>query len=444
MKVSVINLGCAKNLTDAETMLGLIKNAGYRIVNNIQEANIVVVNTCGFILDAKEESINTILELVNLKKNGDCKIIVAAGCLAQKYGSELLYEIPELDGVLGTGAIASIAEVLQRALKGERPYKVGPPGGSLNEYIDRVKCTPFYTSYVKIAEGCNNQCSYCLIPELRGAYQSRSQDSILKEVRYLAKSGVKEIVLIAQDTSYYGKDLYGRYSLPSLLSKIAKVEGVEWVRFLYTHPAHITEELMEVVAGCSKICNYLDIPLQHASSEILKKMGRPKSRQEIETLLDKIRKYVPDITLRSTFIVGFPGEKEKHFQQLLDFIKEQSFDWVGVFKYSQEEGTKSAKFSSQVPEKIKEERYHRLMLLQREITQKKNERWLGKRVKVLTEGNLEGKANFYTGRTEGQAPEVDGSVCFRAQFCEKGNFVTVRITEVNNYDLIGEKIYEPC
>ncbi|MDS1029051.1 30S ribosomal protein S12 methylthiotransferase RimO [Bacillota bacterium LX-D] len=436
-KVAVVTLGCDKNTVDSECMLGLLNQEQYHIVTNTREADIIIINTCGFITAAKEESINTILEMVNLKKiKPELKVIVT-GCLVQKYCTELAEEIPEVDGFLGSNDVTALPALLDKVSAGQRITKLQKSTNNPDLYIPRVKSTEYY-SYLKVAEGCDKKCTYCAIPEMRGGYASRSIASLLKETEIMAQSGIKEISLVAQDITLYGEDLYHELSLVKLLQQIAKISDLEWIRLLYCYPDHITDELINFIAAETKVCNYLDIPLQHAHPEILKQMGRRGNTEQIIKLIEKLRTKIPNVALRTTFIVGFPGETERHFQTLLDFMSLIKFDWVGVFTYSQEEGTVAAGFANQVPDEVKEERFHRAMLHQLEITSANNNKWLGKTVPVLVEGKALERDGFWQGRTEQQAPEVDGSVLFSADKVEPGEFVPVLIRRVEEYDLIGE------
>ncbi|GAW91544.1 30S ribosomal protein S12 methylthiotransferase RimO [Calderihabitans maritimus] len=438
MQVAIVTLGCAKNVVDSEVMQGIIEDKGHSLTDP-ENADFIIVNTCGFIEAAKEESINKILELVRLKEQDPAKKIILAGCLAQKYSDELWRHIPELDAVLGPGRIAEVLEVLEQVAGGERVRRVGFPEVWSEKSWKRNVFMPRSTAYLKIAEGCSNHCSYCVIPQMRGNYRSRPVESILDEARRLAANGTKEIVLIAQDTTRYGVDLYGRFYLAELLRELVRIPDISWVRLLYCYPAHFTDELIAVMAEESKICKYVDLPLQHADPDILRKMNRKGSVEEIYRLIQKLRTYIPNITLRSTFIVGFPGETEAQFSRLLSFLEEMRFDWVGAFTYSQEEGTPAARMRGQIPARIKDARYHRLMLLQREITRECNSHCLGKIMSVLIEGKSEDDPELFFGRTERQAPEVDGIVYVRSRDLKIGEFYPVRITSVvDDYDLLGE------
>ncbi|KFI36920.1 ribosomal protein S12 methylthiotransferase [Peptococcaceae bacterium SCADC1_2_3] len=438
MKASIVSLGCAKNTVDTEIMLGLLQKEGYTLTRQIQEAQVLIINTCGFITPAKEESIRHILNSAQLKKTGCCQVLLVAGCLAQRYGQELLNEMPEVDGLIGTGAVTEIGSIVRAALKGEKVCACPSPAYIYHSDLPRLRVTPFYTAYVKIAEGCNQHCAFCVIPLIKGSYRSRKMEDVEAEVALLINKGVKEINLIAQDTTSYGKDLYGEYCLSKLLRRLAKVTPEKvWLRLLYGHPASFTPELLTVIAEENKICRYLDLPLQHISDPMLKRMNRQKKGVDTRSLIKQIRNTMPGLTLRTTFIVGFPGETEDHFQELLAFMREACFERVGIFKYSPEEGTAAESMPDQVPGEIKEERFHRAMLLQREISYRKNKEQAGKEVTVLVEGKKNG---YYYGRGEADAPEVDGQVFFTTQGKKVavGEFRRVRILKAKNYDLIGK------
>ncbi|ACV63862.1 MiaB-like tRNA modifying enzyme YliG [Desulfofarcimen acetoxidans DSM 771] len=441
LKVGIVSLGCAKNLVDTEIMLGFLKRAGYSITNREKDAEVLVVNTCGFITEAKEEAINTILEMAQFKLGGKCRALLVAGCLAQRYAPELLKEMPEIDGILGIGSIGQIVSVIERVLAGERVREVGAP-----EYVfaetARILATPPYTAYLKIAEGCDNKCSYCAIPGIRGSFLSRKIDSIKKEAAALAAQGVREAVLIAQDTTKYGFDLYGKFSLSNLIKELTLINDIEWIRLLYCYPSKFTPELIDVLASEKKVCRYLDIPLQHASDSILLSMNRSGTAEQNRRLIEKLRQAVSGIALRTSFIVGFPGETEADFQTLLDYMQEIRFDRVGIFVYSPEEDTPAAALDNQIAEDIKQDRYERAMLLQQKISLENNRRKVGSVVSVLIEGIARNKeeGNFtYTGRSEFDAPGIDGKVLVETQ--EKlsaGEIVPVLIKKAYEYDLIGE------
>ena len=442
MKLAVVSLGCAKNLVDTEVMMGLLAESGYELTGREEEAEVLVVNTCGFINAAKEESIDTILEVAKYKIAGNCRALVVTGCLAQKYKSDLMAEIPEIDGIMGTGDINRITDVVKTALAGDTPAPIVRPDFLYDHNLPRVQSTPFYTAFVKIAEGCDNRCSYCVIPELRGGYRSRTMESVIEEVRTLADRGVKEINLIAQDTTRYGEDIYGSFKLAELLKRLADIQGIEWFRVLYAYPTHFTDELVEVLASTPKICHYLDIPLQHAHDRILREMNRRGSRQEIVSLVDKLRARIPQIAIRTSFIVGFPGETEEEFLHLLEFVKEVQFDRVGVFTYSREEDTPAGIMPGQVPEEVKEDRRDRLMTVQQEISLEKNRQKIGQILSVLVEGNSSENPELNIGRTEFDAPDIDGNIFFPGPALMSGEIIRVKVTEAMEYDLIGEVIHE--
>ncbi|WP_148133403.1 30S ribosomal protein S12 methylthiotransferase RimO [Candidatus Formimonas warabiya] len=433
-KVAFASLGCSKNLVDSEIMLGLLKDHGYVITNEFAHADVIIVNTCGFILPAKQESIDTILSLAEYKITGKCKMLVVTGCLVQKYRQELLEEIPEIDGVLGTSDFREIGTLLDTKLKSSSLHDLDPDRFS---YENRYLTTPRHTAYVKIAEGCDNRCTFCLIPELRGGYQSRPMESIILEARKLVSLGVKEINLIAQDTTSYGEDLYGERKLPELLERLAQ-EKIAWIRVLYCYPVRISPELLKVMGKYPNICRYLDMPIQHSDDHILKKMGRKEHREFLEQLIKRIRNTMPDIALRTTLMVGFPGETEEQYQSLLDFVSEQKFDWLGVFTYSQEEDTPAASLPEQIPEQIKEDRYHRLMSLQSQISLEEKQKWIGKTISVLIEGKSSDNPEYFIGRSQYQAPDVDGVVFIKGDLLQIGDLVQVIITGADVYDLIGE------
>lgn len=439
-KIKVVSLGCAKNLVDSEVMTGLLRESGYEIVTGEKTADILLVNTCGFIDAAKEESVNAIMEAVSFKQKGKCRALVVTGCLAQRYKDELLAEIPEIDGLIGTGEIPYIANVVGEAVEGKKPVRVAAPTFIYDHQLPRDLATPAYSAYIKVAEGCNNRCAYCAIPSIRGDYRSRPLESIESEALRLASQGVREVNLIAQDTTRYGLDLYGDYKLDKLLKKLVTVEGLEWLRVLYAYPTHFTDSLIEVMASHDKICRYLDIPLQHADNAILRAMKRQGSVEDILRLIDRLRKNISGLTLRTSFIVGFPGETEQQFQNLVDFIKTVRFDRIGVFTYSPEEGTPAADLPGQVPEEVKEARKDLLVNIQQDISLAKNQEKIGQIISALIEGKEEGGPEVYYGRTQADAPEVDGTVQVSGKGLSSGDIVSVRITHAYEYDLIGEVI----
>lgn len=441
-KIGMVSLGCAKNLVDSEIMLGLLKQDGYEITNHEKEAEVLIVNTCAFIKEAKEESIRTILELARQKESGRCRLLLVTGCLPQRYGQELLTELPEIDGIAGTGVAPQIVSIVKQAVTGERLQEIKEPGYKYYFNLPRIQSTPHYSAYVKIADGCDNHCSFCTVPKLRGNYCSRPIASIVTEVSAMANRGVREVILVAQDTTSYGEDLYGKYCLDELLKILAAIGGIYWIRLLYCHPSHLTTELIEVIAKEPKICRYLDLPLQHVSSKILKRMNRQGSKDYFLELIHKLRQEIPGLTLRTTFLVGFPGETEEEFQELLDFMNEVRFDRVGAFMYSREGGTSAANMPGQVAEEIKKIRYEQIMALQKRISLENNQTRVGNRIFVLTEGEVLDEPGVFYGRSEGDAPEVDGKVYFRNTKSnynpQPGKMEKVLITRAHPYDLEGE------
>lgn len=435
-KLGIVSLGCPKNLVDSEIMLGILKKDGFEIVGREQDADVLVVNTCAFINDAKKESIKTIFEMAKHKADGKCRVLLVAGCLAQRYHKELLGEMPEIDGLIGTGSIPEIAGAVRRALAGEKVSHISAPGYLNTADTPRVRATPAHTAYLKIAEGCNNCCSYCIIPQVRGSYRSRKMEDILAEAAWLTRRGVKELILVAQDTTCYGMDLYGRPVLSDLLERIAALESVVWVRLLYAYPTRITDNLIQLMAVEKKICRYLDIPIQHCSGALLKRMNRHGSRKDLEGLVKKLRSVVPGVTIRTSFIVGLPGETEEDFQELLDFMSRMKFDRVGVFAYSREEGTAAATMTGQVPGEIKLERRNMAMELQQKISLDLNREKIGKKIAVLVEGSK--RHRLYTGRSEGDAPDIDGSVLIRSDVdLRPGDMIETLVEGAGAYDLTG-------
>ena len=449
--VLFISLGCDKNLVDSEKMLGLLNAAGYQVAQEESEADAIVVNTCCFIHDAKEESIETILEMAEWKKRGRLKALVVTGCMAQRYQEEINQEIPEVDAVIGTTGYTEIVPILDEILgtvedsqKEQKSFVNCCPSIDLlpDSLADkRVVTTGGYTAYLKIAEGCNKRCTYCIIPYIRGHYRSFPMEDLLEEAQRLAEGGVKELILIAQETTVYGMDCYGRKALPELLTKLCKIDGIEWIRILYCYPEEITDELIDVMKKEKKICHYLDIPIQHSEDTILKRMGRRTDRAELVSLVKKLRREIPDIVLRTTLITGFPGETEEEFNNMVDFVDKMEFDRLGVFPYSAEEGTKAAEMDDQIAPDIKESRRDEIMALQQEISAEKAESHIGQEMSVLIEGYLY-EDDIYIGRTYMDAPKVDGNVFVRAQEeLISGDMVLVRITGANEYDLMGDVIY---
>jgi len=439
----MISLGCPKNLVDSEIMLGLLDNNGFEITNDESEANIIIVNTCGFIESAKQESINTILEMAQYK-NKNCELLIAAGCLAERYHDEIMEQIPEVDAVVGTGGCGGIAEVIKRAYA-EDKREVQFLGGSNDiSYLEsgRIISSGCGYAYLKIAEGCDNCCTYCAIPGIKGRFRSRKMESIVREAEDIAKRAIKEVILVAQDTTRYGADIYGAPKLHELIGKVSLVKGIDWIRLLYCYPELISDRLIEEIKNNEKVCKYIDIPIQHISDRILKLMGRRGSSDEIKRVLYKLRESIPQIAIRTSLIVGFPGENDEDFRLLLNFVEEFKFEMLGVFTYSKEEGTPAAKMKGHIPARIKKERYSEIMELQKGIVREKNAGRLNKCYRTLVEGISE-DGIFYYGRTYAEAPEIDGKVYFTSQFpLRTGDFADVRILDHQDYDLIGEVINE--
>ncbi|KAB3526735.1 30S ribosomal protein S12 methylthiotransferase RimO [Alkaliphilus serpentinus] len=441
LSIYVESLGCAKNLIDAEIMLGILNKYGYNLTTNKDKADVIIVNTCGFIEAAKEESINKIIELGMLKDKG-LKLLIVSGCLGERYSQQLIEELPEVDAVIGTGNYHTVVETIHNSLEGNRIVKVGNIDDIFDEALPRYQTTPTHMAYLKISDGCDNFCTYCIIPKLRGKYRSRKIESIVNEAKELVSKGVKEIILIAQDTTGYGKDLYGELMLPQLLEELELIEGLQWIRLLYAYPEKITDQLIATMANSKKICQYLDMPIQHCSNTILKRMNRRTSKEDIVSLIYKLRDKMPNIVLRTSLIVGFPGEEEKEYQELKDFVKEFRFDRLGVFAYSKEEDTPAAKLKKQVKDKVKEARRDEIMRLQQQISLEKNQLQVSKTLEVLVEESLvDGKE--YMGRTRGDAPEIDGLVYLQAKRkIEIGEIVKVKVNGALEYDLMGEEVNE--
>ncbi|WP_443770419.1 30S ribosomal protein S12 methylthiotransferase RimO [Anaerostipes sp.] len=442
MKILFISLGCDKNLVDSEMMLGLLTKNGYTLTDDETQADVIVINTCCFIHDAKEESINTILEMAQYKDQ-NLKALVVAGCLAERYKDEILEEIPEIDAVLGTTSYDAIVDAVNEALKGQS-YEHYESIDYLpdNSKVDRVVTTGSHMAYLKIAEGCDKRCSYCIIPKIRGHFRSVSMEELLREAESLAQQGVRELVLVAQETTLYGKDLTGKKELPTLIHNLCKIDGIEWIRLLYCYPEEINDELIEVIKTEEKVCHYIDMPIQHSENRILQRMGRRTSREDLVAVIQKLRKEIPDIAIRTTLITGFPGETQKDHEGLLEFVKECRFERLGVFTYSPEEGTLAAEFEDQIPEEVKEERRDEIMTLQQEISFEHTQEMVGKVVKVMVEGYLY-EDDIYIGRSYMDAPKVDGCVFINSQEeLMTGDFVYVKITQGREYDMIGEVDYE--
>lgn len=447
MKIGVVSLGCPKNLVDSETMLGLIHEENYEITNDPSEAEIIIVNTCGFIESAKEESINTILQMAEYKKSGSCKYIIVTGCLSQRYAEELFNELPEADAIAGVEVYDEIGSIIKRVMNGERfimleRSKPDVIYTSKETFLPRILTTPSYTAYLKIAEGCDNCCSYCAIPKIRGPYRSKPMEQVLKEAKALADNGVKELIVVAQDTTRYGEDLPGgKLLLADLLKELNKIESLKWIRVMYCYPNNFTDELIETFASLDKVCKYVDLPLQHASNRLLASMNRYDTREEVETLLAKLRKRIPGIVIRTTFIVGFPGETDDDFEELKEFVEQQRFENAGVFAYSQEEGTVAGAMPNQIPDEIKQERYHELMALQAQISEKIHKDTEGQTLEVLVEGIEEDGSGLHYGRSYREAPDIDGLVFIENPGDIKpGCFVKVNILQGFTYESVGERI----
>lgn len=437
MKILFISLGCDKNLADSEVMLGLLASGGYEITDDETQADIIIVNTCCFIHDAKEESIQNILEMAEYKKTGQLKALIVTGCLAERYRQEILDEIPEVDAVLGTTAYDKIVTVIEEALKGHQTVTMEDLSVLPSVDTKRQVTTGGHYAYLKIAEGCDKHCTYCIIPKVRGRFRSVPMERLLKEARELAEQGVKELILVAQETTLYGKDLYGKKSLHLLLRELCKISGLRWIRVMYCYPEEITDELIQVIKEEPKICHYLDLPIQHANDEILKRMGRRTSKQELIGIVEKLRREIPDICLRTTLIAGFPGETEEQHEELMEFVDRMEFDRLGVFTYSPEEGTPAAEMPDQIAEEVKTERQAELMELQQEIAFDCAEQMIGREVLVMIEGKVADE-NVYVGRTYRDAPGVDGLIFVETgEELLSGDFAKVNVTGAQEYDLIG-------
>ena len=443
MKLGLISLGCSKNTVDSENMLGiLVKEKQLELVEDLEEADVVIVNTCAFINDAKEESIQTILEMADYKKDGNLKKLVVCGCLSERYKDELIKEIPEIDAVVGTGDVDKIGEVVDSIQNGNKEIKVGSLDFLPTSKTPRMLTNYPHSAYLKISEGCDKKCTYCIIPSLRGELRSRTIEDVVEEAKILVSDGVIELNLLAQEITEYGKDIYGKRMLPELLKELVKVEGIEWIRLYYMYPNSISDELIEVIKDEPKICNYFDVPIQHISDNILQNMGRAKSGDYIRSILGRIRGRIPDATIRTTVIVGFPGETEENFEELKEFIKEFEFDYVGVFKYSREEDTVAYDLPNQIPEEIKEKRWSELLNIQGEIVERKNERFIGETVDVIIDGVSTESEYMLEGRMRSQALEIDGKVLTSDGTANVGDIVKVKLEQNFQYDFIGPIIEE--
>ena len=438
MKILFISLGCDKNLTNSEEMLALLTESGHEIVDSEEDAEIIVINTCCFIHDAKEESIENILEMAEYKKAGTCKVLIVTGCMAQRYKEEIIQEIPEVDAVLGTSSYRDILKAVEEACAG-RHFEKYRDINELPEDSGRpVLTTGGHYGYLKIAEGCDKHCTYCIIPSLRGNFRSVPEERLLAQAEYMAEQGVKELILVAQETTVYGTDLYGKKTLHILLKKLCRIKGIRWIRVLYCYPEEIYDELIQVMKEEKKICHYLDLPIQHASDKILKRMGRRTTRAQLTEIIEKLRREIPDIVLRTTLITGFPGETEENHQELMEFVDQMEFDRLGAFTYSPEEGTPAERMPDQVPEELKEERRDEIMELQQEISLEKGNDRIGQELMVMIEGKVSGES-AYIARTYGDAPKVDGYLFVQTgELLMTGDFAKVKVTGALEYDLIGE------
>lgn len=440
-KVNMVSLGCPKNLVDAEVMLGYLGREGYEVTTDEHLADIIIVNTCSFIKEAKQESIDTILDLADRKHDGKCKLLVVTGCLPQRYQEELAKELPEVDIFVGTGDYPKIAEIIaeKRGVEGQIRY-IGDPDYLYDTEMPRMQSSPRYYSYLKIAEGCSNCCSYCVIPSLRGKFRSRPFNLVMEEARRLAGGGVKELNLIAQDITVYGSDLPGEVTLETLLKELVQIAGLRWIRLLYSYPGGITDGVIQLIKSEEKICKYLDIPLQHISDPVLKRMNRRSSEAEIRELIAKLRAEIPEIALRTSLIVGFPGETDQDFKKLCTFVEETQFDRLGVFCYSKEEGTPAAEMPEQVTERVKRERYKKLMQLQARLSFKRNRRLIDTIEEVIVEGVSEESDLLLKGRSSRQAPDIDGMVYITSGQANIGDIIKLKITDSSDHDLIGEMV----
>lgn len=440
MKVLFISLGCDKNLVDSEMMMGLLRNRGYEFTDDEMQADVIVVNTCGFINDAKEESINTILNMAQYKEH-NLKALVVAGCLAERYKNEIMEELPEIDAIVGTTAFDKIVDVIDGVLAGQKENALDDINRLCRPETDRIISTGGYYSYLKIAEGCDKRCTYCSIPMIRGSFRSVPMEALITEAEYLAGKGVKELILVAQETTLYGKDIYGKKMLPELLKRLCEVKGIEWIRLLYCYPEEITDELIEVIKSEKKICKYIDMPIQHASDAILKKMGRRTNNAELRAIIGRLREAIPEICIRTTLITGFPGESEEDHEILMGFVDEMEFDRLGVFTYSAEEDTAAARMDGQLDEEVKLTRRDEIMELQQEISIDKSSRYVEEILEVIIEGQAADEDALYVGRSYMDAPGVDGYVFIKSEEeLMSGDFARVRITKALEYDLIGELI----
>lgn len=443
-KISFVSLGCDKNLIDSEIMLGLIDEKGYIITPNDSEADVIIINSCGFILDANQEAIDKVLEMADYKANGNCKALIVTGCMAQRYKDEIFESLPEVDAVVGTGDFENIGAVIDRLLNGEKKVQLVTDINHLlneNNSYKRMVTTTGGFSYLKIAEGCDNRCTYCTIPSLRGKYRSRNIESLVKEAQILVDKGVRELILIAQDTSLYGKDLYGEQKLHVLLQEISKIEDIKWIRILYCYPENVYDELIDEMASNSKVLHYLDMPVQHTNDRILKLMGRRSTGDKIKDTVNRLRAKMPDMCIRTTLITGFPTETQEEFESVIDFMKEVKFDRLGVFTYSPEEGTPACRMDGQIDEEIKAQRKESIMEAQMEISAELGQKFVGKTLEVIVEGKIEDEDDLYCGRSFRDCYEIDGFVFFKSsEELIAGYFYNIKITSAGDYDLIGERV----
>lgn len=435
-KVALINLGCPKNLVDAEEILGRVADSGSTICQYPEDAEILIVNTCGFIDDSKKESIDAIFKMAKLKEDAQCKKLIVTGCLAQRYPKELQKEIPEIDHVVGLKDFEKLTDLSGSDRKREKSSSIQ----CSDDWRNRIRLTPRHYAYLRISDGCDNRCSYCAIPGIRGKFYSRTIENILEEARQMAREGVKEINIISQDTTSYGVDLYGKRQLHVLLEKLSNIEGIEWIRILYTHPRHFYPELVHTIARYDKICKYIDLPIQHIHDFILKKMGRGVTHTSVKSLIDDLRARIPELFLRTSVIVGFPGETEEHFTELLEFVKDIKFERLGVFTYSKEEGTPAASFKKQVPKEVREQRYKEVMLAQQKIILKKHKNLVGNTIPVIVDEKDETKGRWF-GRTYGDAPDVDSKVIIQENHLKVGDITNMMITGIAGYDLTGAPVH---
>ncbi|MCI8963691.1 MAG: 30S ribosomal protein S12 methylthiotransferase RimO [Eubacterium sp.] len=437
MDIYFVSLGCDKNLVDSEKMLAILDHAGYRLAQEPEQADVIVVNTCAFIHDAKQESIETLLEMAEYKKKGTCKVLIATGCLAERYKEEIQKEMPEIDGIIGTTAYDTVAQVVDQTLTGQTMVSMKELSYIPSGLTDRIRSGAGHVGYLKIGEGCSKNCSYCAIPSMRGRYRSVPMEELIEEAVKLTASGVKELILVAQETTLYGVDLYGEKRLPELLERLAQIEAVRWIRILYCYPEEITEELAEEISKNKKVCHYLDLPIQHCNDEILKKMGRRTDKKQLMEKIEMLRKRIPNIALRTTLISGFPGETEEQHEECIEFVKAMRFDRLGVFPYSPEEGTKAAGFEGQLEKEVKRRWADEIMETQQQVIFEANENMVGRRISALVDGYLP-EEDVYVARTYRDTPEIDGCVFFHSSSeILSGTMVELEVTDASGYDLIG-------